>query len=101
MTQHQQVIRIREEGYTHWFVRLVPERFRWAHRWYAQTHGYFWLPCILCGRESGGHEWRNIDGKPAQVSDPTRGPTAGVGICPWCTRAGKGSSALPAEGETS
>jgi hypothetical protein len=31
---------------------------RWVHKLYAGMFGYFWLPCTLCGREYGGHEWR-------------------------------------------
>ncbi|MFA5382229.1 MAG: hypothetical protein WC356_03620 [Candidatus Micrarchaeia archaeon] len=29
---------------------------RWAERAYAETHGYFWLPCPICGKPFGGHE---------------------------------------------
>lgn len=94
MTQHSRTVRVREAGYTHRFTRLVPERLRRAHRWYAISHGYFWMPCDLCGREFGGHEWRNIDGKWSSVPDPMGQPGQGIGICPWCTRAGKGWSSL-------
>lgn len=24
---------------------------------YANKHGYFWLPCPICGEYFGGHEW--------------------------------------------
>jgi hypothetical protein len=69
--------------------RWIPERLRWAHRWYARANGYFWAPCVLCGREFGGHEWRDIGGKPSGVylNPPSMDGTA---ICPWCTRDGKG-----------
>jgi ribosomal protein S19 len=30
--------------------------FRFLNRLYAFTHGYFWLPCPICGEEFGGHE---------------------------------------------
>jgi C4-type Zn-finger protein len=30
--------------------------FRFFNRLYAFTHGYFWLPCPICGEEFGGHE---------------------------------------------
>lgn len=30
--------------------------FRWFHYLYAKLHGYFWLPCPICGRNFGGHE---------------------------------------------
>lgn len=62
---------------------------RWVHRRYANRAGYFWLPCPLCGRYSGGHEWRNRNGLPAQIPHPTE-PGKGIGICPDCTRAGRG-----------
>jgi hypothetical protein len=26
------------------------------HRLYALVHGYFWLPCPICGKKFGGHE---------------------------------------------
>jgi hypothetical protein len=55
---------------------------RWMHKWYAKTFGYFWLPCPLCGRYSGGHEW---DGTYLPISD-----FEGVGICPTCARLGAG-----------
>jgi hypothetical protein len=29
---------------------------RLRHWFYARTHGYFWLPCPICGRKFGGHE---------------------------------------------
>jgi len=60
---------------------------RTYNRLYAYLHGYFWLPCPLCGQYFGGHEWRDYDGKPSSI--PT-GPFSGRGICPDCTRAGKG-----------
>ena len=70
--------------------RWIPERLRWAHRWYARRHGFFWAPCVLCGRMWGGHEWRDIDGKPSHVYRYPDEPMRGTGICPRCTRAGKG-----------
>ena len=92
MTRREERITINLGPHGRWFVQLVPERLRWAHRWYAQTHGYFWLPCVLCGRESGGHEWRDIDGKESSIPDPTEGPGRSIGICPWCTRESRGWS---------
>ena len=47
-------------------------RFRTLNRIYASLFGYFWLPCPLCGQMSGGHEWRDIDGKPSSI--PTGNP---------------------------
>jgi len=29
---------------------------RWLHALYAFTHGFWWLPCRLCGLPYGGHE---------------------------------------------
>lgn len=31
---------------------------RWMHCVYAAVLGYFWLPCPICGRNFGGHEWK-------------------------------------------
>lgn len=30
---------------------------RVLHKWYADTFGYFWIPCPLCSELFGGHEW--------------------------------------------
>lgn len=78
-----------------WFADTMPESNRAAHRTFAQTCGFFWQPCPLCGSEFGGHEWRDIDGKPATIPDPDRpgpdnGGYRGTAICPACTRAGRG-----------
>lgn len=59
------------------------------HQWYAQTNHYFWIPCPLCGEYFGGHEWRDVDGLSSSVPDPDD-PRLGMGICPTCTRAGRG-----------
>lgn len=60
-------------------ARLVPYRFRRFHHGYATTHGFYWLPCLLCGREYGGHE----AGK--SIPDPT---CEGMyrAICSPCSR---------------
>ena len=29
---------------------------RWVHWFYAQAHGYWWLPCSGCGKMMGSHE---------------------------------------------
>ena len=66
------------------WARLVPYRWRAFHHRYATRHGYFWLPCVLCGRPFGGHESGD------SIPDPT-GPTgAGICICSQCTPAGRG-----------
>jgi hypothetical protein len=72
-----------------WFALLVPDRWRAVHRWYADRHRYFWLPCALCGRGVGGHERAYLTDLPATVPDPTNPPLL-RGICPRCTRAGRG-----------
>ena len=57
----------------------------------ANTSGYFWLPCPLCGIEFGGHEWSYKDyDKPPHIPDPSGLPGRYVGICPYCTKAGRG-----------
>lgn len=30
---------------------------RWCHQLYAYVMGYFWIPCPICRRPFGGHEW--------------------------------------------
>lgn len=32
---------------------------RWLNKIYAWFFGYFWLPCPICGKYFGGHEWKN------------------------------------------
>lgn len=64
-------------------ARLLPYRWRRFHRWYARSHGYYWMPCVLCGRPYGGHE------AGGSIPDPTRESTYGRSICSQCTRAGK------------
>jgi hypothetical protein len=32
-------------------------RWRRLNHFYAWLHGYFWVPCPLCGRMFGGHEY--------------------------------------------
>ncbi len=77
-------------------MSLLP---RWMHRLRAWAGGYFWLPCPLCRRPFGGHEWRSTAGKPASIPAPDvchcgheHAPNTNVGICPACTRAGRGES---------
>lgn len=65
--------------------------FRRLHRLWAAMFGYFWLPCPLCGREFGGHEWRDRHGKPSSVRylSILQGWRYRA-ICPACTLAGLG-----------
>jgi hypothetical protein len=72
------------------FAKIVPERWRWAHRWFAHLTYYAWQPCPLCGQKFGGHEWRDIDGKPSIIPNPASRWWGSLGICPACTRAGLG-----------
>lgn len=73
-------------------IRLLPQSWTWAHRRYADKHGLFWQPCILCHRHYGGHQYAG------SIPDPTSGPAISIGICPNCTRAGRSWHArLPIE----
>jgi hypothetical protein len=65
-------------------------RFRALHRLYAALRGYFWEPCPLCGQHFGGHEWKDRVGKPSTIPAPDGTPGHFAGICPDCTRAGRG-----------
>jgi len=49
---------------------------------YAKTMGYFWIPCPLCGRMFGGHEWLN--GNILKVS-----LNRGVTVCLDCGKKAK------------
>jgi len=62
-----------------WHWRLRP--WRWIHRARAKFGGYFWLPCALCGRFYGGHEWTD------EYVRIRTGEHTGQGVCPWCARA--------------
>jgi hypothetical protein len=64
----------------HELAALMPYRARGFHRRYATSHGFFWLPCVLCERPFGGHE---IHGS---IPDPTGGEHSYIGVCPVCTR---------------
>jgi succinate dehydrogenase/fumarate reductase flavoprotein subunit len=48
---------------------------RFLHCVYAFLNGYFWLPCPLCGRKFGGHEYK--------VSWMVT-HSYGHGVCPNC-----------------
>lgn len=64
-------------------------KLRIFNKWYAKIMGYFWLPCPLCGKDSGGHEWRDRKGLSSVIYTE---PQSGKGICPDCTRAGLGQN---------
>ena len=70
-------------------------RWRRLNKLIADTFGYFWRPCTLCGQMYGGHEWKDIDGKVSYITiykevTPYGCWAEGVGICPECIRLGKG-----------
>ena len=46
---------------------------------YAETNGYFWLPCPRCGTEFGGHEWDTPTAIECRVY-----PNTGHGTCGQC-----------------
>jgi hypothetical protein len=76
------------ESRHHWsadWVRLLPANWSRTHRRYAERHGYFWAPCVLCDRPYGGHQ------SAGSIPDPTYPEHSGrsVVICPRCTRAGR------------
>jgi hypothetical protein len=62
---------------------------RTMNKLFAWVAGYFWMPCPLCKQYFGGHEWRDIDGRSSAIR--VAGEGCGTGICPDCTRAGKGN----------
>lgn len=49
---------------------------RFIQRIYAWLHGYFWLPCPICGEKFGGHEW---------ADSLMTSWCSGEGVCPDCT----------------
>lgn len=53
-------------------------KLRFLNRVYAWFHGYFWLPCHVCGQHYGGHEWE-IDRYMGQFDSINS-----RGICPDC-----------------
>lgn len=52
-------------------------RFRLYNHLYALFNRYFWLPCPLCGKYFGGHEWKS-------GNDIYHGNGSGEGVCPDC-----------------
>lgn len=55
---------------------------RRLHQLYASLMGYFWLPCPVCGKCFGGHEWQ--DGCTISLKD---GVFVSKGVCsPRCMR---------------
>ena len=52
---------------------------RKAQEAYAKLHGYFWLPCPLCGNMFGGHEWGSGSNSSIKISW-----NRSKGVCPNC-----------------
>ena len=50
---------------------------RFIHHIYAVSMGYFWLPCPVCNKMFGGHEW--LPGNNLMYS-----LSGGKGVCPNC-----------------
>jgi len=78
-------------------------RFRGLAWRYARLLGYFWLPCQVCRREFGGHEWRKVNGHVSTIPDgwdQSVPMSLATGICPECTAAGVGCLAHAAVGNT-
>ena len=54
---------------------ILPYYPRFINHIFAYLLGYFWLPCPICGRNFGGHEWSNT-----LLSSTGHGK----GVCPKC-----------------
>ena len=57
---------------------------RLLNKIYAFIHGYFWLPCPICGQYFGGHEWQTDREASAVMLE--NDAIGGIGICPDCTK---------------
>ena len=77
----------------YWLTRVFPYRPRWVHRAWAGLVGYFWISCPLCDDPFGGHEWRDVNGKPSCIPDEEIGGGSHKAICPACTATGRGFEA--------
>ena len=55
---------------------------------YAFIHGYFWLPCPICGESFGGHEWAHDIYTGGGAIHPNM-PSGGTGVCPDCVEKAK------------
>jgi hypothetical protein len=58
---------------------------------YAKIAGYFWLPCPLCGRNFGGHEWKSENTLKYENG-------YGKGVCPDCGTRAKELNKLNSKG---
>jgi hypothetical protein len=59
-------------------MKLWKKRANASAERYARQHGYFWLPCPICGQMFGGHEWGSEH--QTLMLDASRG----VAVCPDC-----------------
>jgi len=55
-------------------------KIRWFQKIYAILFGYFWLPCPICGKYFGGHEWQDNNYTALQISQ-----YEGNAVCINCT----------------
>lgn len=55
----------------------MPYRPRLLNRIYAWIRGYFWIPCPICKRGFGEHEW--LPGNELWLTDRDS-----VAVCPRC-----------------
>jgi hypothetical protein len=53
---------------------------RFLHWLWASIRGYFWLPCPICDKKFGGHEWSGS----LETND-----FRGEGVCPRCAEEAK------------
>lgn len=51
---------------------------RWVQFLKAKWGGYFWLPCPVCHRKFGGHEWKFETNRIFSIPDE---PWRGEGVC--------------------
>jgi hypothetical protein len=73
------------------WARLVPMGLVAFHRRYATAHGLHWGPCVLCTAPYGGHQHGGGVPDPTMPPPGPYGPWYYMGICPRCTRAGRGA----------
>lgn len=52
---------------------------RWLNWLRAKIGGFFWLPCPVCKRKFGGHEWQAEAGY--WIMDVPDEPWRGHGVC--------------------
>src|ERR1035437_4571241 len=55
---------------------------REGHHKFALSHGFFWVPCPICGKNYGGHEWKTEENR--YRNSLMSSAFSGSGICPNC-----------------